>query len=148
MARCTLPNAKRTSQAGFSLVETIAAMGILSLAAIPLLQITTDANRSAASLEARLLARTVAENELARAMATPELLDAGIATGQETQLGRAYTWVRTTSAAAPGEIQNLRVEVRPSDSEQVLASLVSLKYIPQALPQSTSANQQDGEGAQ
>ena len=87
------------SQAGFSLVETVAAMGILALAAIPLLQVTTDASRNAASLETRLLARTVAENVMARSMSTREVLDAGLATGQETQLGRTFIWTRTTGPA-------------------------------------------------
>ena len=33
-------------EAGFSLVETVAALGILAMAAIPLLQISTDATKS------------------------------------------------------------------------------------------------------
>jgi len=136
---------KPIRQAGFSLVETVAAMGILAMAAIPLLQVTTEANRNASSLELRLLARTVAENEMARAMASGTVLDAGIATGQETQLGRDYIWTRTTSRAQLGQLQNLVVEVRPSDSPQVLARLESLKYIPQNLPGEQDATEQDGE---
>ncbi|MEM7458728.1 MAG: type II secretion system minor pseudopilin GspI [Pseudomonadota bacterium] len=129
-----MSNAKRSRQSGFSLVETVAAMGILALAAIPLMQVTTDASRNAASLESRLLARTVAENVMARSMATREVIDAGISAGQETQMGRTYNWVRTASQADQGALQNLRVDVRPAESEQVLASLISLKYIPQNLP--------------
>lgn len=129
-----MSNAKRPAQSGFSLVETVAAMGILALAAIPLLQVTTDASRNAASLESRLFARTVAENVMARSMATREVIDAGISAGQETQMGRTYNWVRTASAARQGQLQNLKVEVRPAESEQVLASLISLKYSPQNLP--------------
>ena len=109
-------------------------MGILALAAIPLMQVTTDASRNAQSLESRLLARTVAENVMARSMATREVIDAGISAGQEVQLGRTYSWVRTATNAQPGQLQNLQVEVRPAESEQVLASLISLKYIPQNLP--------------
>ncbi|MEL7540174.1 MAG: type II secretion system minor pseudopilin GspI [Pseudomonadota bacterium] len=129
-----MSNAKRSRQSGFSLVETVAAMGILALAAIPLMQVTTDASRNAASLESRLLARTVAENVMARSMATREVIDAGISAGQETQMGRTYNWVRTASQADQGALQNLRVDVRPAESDQVLASLISLKYIPQNLP--------------
>jgi len=129
-----LPNVKSRTEAGFSLVETVAAMGILALAAIPLLQVTTDASRNAASLESRLLARPVAENVMARSMATREVIDAGISAGQETQLGRTYNWVHTASEARVGELQNIRVDVRPEQSEQVLASLVSLKYLPDSLP--------------
>lgn len=133
-----MSNARGTSQAGFSLVETVAAMGILALAAIPLLQITTEANRNASSLEMRLLARTVAENEMARAMASGTVLDAGVVTGEQVQIGRSFTWVRTTSLAQVGQLQNLVLEVRPSNSEQVLARLESLKYIPQNLPSAST----------
>ncbi|MEM9179581.1 MAG: type II secretion system minor pseudopilin GspI [Pseudomonadota bacterium] len=129
-----MSNANRHHQSGFSLVETVAAMGILALAAIPLMQVTTDASRNAASLESRLLARTVAENVMARSMATREVIDAGISAGQEVQMGRTYNWVRTANEAQQGQLQNLRVDVRPAESEQVLASLISLKYIPQNLP--------------
>lgn len=129
-----MSNAKRHQQSGFSLVETVAAMGILALAAIPLMQVTTDASRNAASLDSRLLARTVAENVMARSMATRDVIDAGISAGQEVQMGRTYNWVRTANEAQQGQLQNLRVDVRPAESEQVLASLISLKYIPQNLP--------------
>ncbi len=141
-----MSNAKTATQHGFSLVETVAAMGILALAAIPLLQVTTDANRNAASLETRLLARTVAENEMARAMASRAVLDAGVATGQVDQMGRTFVWTRTTSPAQIGQLQNFRVDVRPDSSEQVLASLISLKYIPANLPGETAPQGETGGG--
>lgn len=142
-----MSNVRPSSQSGFSLVETVAAMGILALAAIPLLQVTTDANRNAASLETRLLARTVAENELARAMASRTVLDAGIATGQVDQMGRTFVWTRTTSPAQIGQLQNYRVDVRPDNSEQVMASLISLKYIPANLPVDVAPQgQSEGSG--
>ncbi|MEL6414479.1 MAG: type II secretion system minor pseudopilin GspI [Pseudomonadota bacterium] len=128
-----MSNVEVKHQSGFSLVETVAAMGILALAAVPLLQITTDATRNAANLEGRVLARTVAENVMARAMATPEIIDAGIATGRETQMGRSFIWTRTASLPQVGELQNLEVQVRREDDEQVAARLVSLKYMPAIL---------------
>ena len=141
-----MSSANRTSEAGFSLVETVAAMGILALAAIPLLQISTDATRNAASLEARVLARTVAENTMARAIVEPERIDAGVATGRETQKGRTYIWTRTSSLAQPGELQNLEVVVRREEDQQVLARLVGLKYIPAALPDASQAPPQNPGG--
>lgn len=129
-----MSNADRKSEAGFSLVETVAAMGILAMAAIPLLQISSDAIRNSASLETRVLARTVAENTMAYAMADPRPIDAGIAVGQETQMGRTFVWTRTSGPAGQGELQNLEVQVRREGEEQVLARLVALKYIPAALP--------------
>lgn len=139
----------RSFQLGFSLVETVAAMGILALAAIPLMQVTTEASRNAASLESRLFARTVAENVMARSLASKAPIDAGIATGQETQMGRAYVWTRVASQARAGQLQNLKIDVRPAETEQVLASLISLKYTPQNLPgfvQPNTAEPDDDEG--
>ena len=83
---------------------------------------------------------------MARAMATRAVLDAGIVTGQRVQMGRTYVWTRTTSRGELGQLQNLRVEVRPAESEQVLASLVSLKYIPQNLPSGAASSLSEGEG--
>ena len=141
-----MSSADRRTEAGFSLVETVAAMGILALAAVPLLQITTDATRNAASLEGRVLARTVAENVMARSMATDETIDAGLQSGQEVQMGRTYLWSRTASLAQPGELQNLEVLVRREGDEQVLARLVSLKYTSIPLSPLSATNDQTTEG--
>ncbi len=121
-------------------------MGILAMAAIPLMQVTTVATQNTASLEDRLLARTVAENVMARAMAPSAIIEGGIATGEELQLGRNFVWTRTATPAQAGALQNLSVEVRPAEREQVLASLISLKYTPQALPGSVTPELTDGEG--
>ncbi|MHA7900618.1 MAG: type II secretion system minor pseudopilin GspI [Henriciella sp.] len=142
-----MSNAKRKSETGFSLVETVAAMGILALAAIPLLQISSDAIRNSASLETRVLARTVAENTMAYAMADPRPIDAGVEVGQESQMGRTFVWTRTSGPAGQGELQNLEVQVRREGEEQVLARLVALKYIPAVLPSvATPEARPDGPG--
>ncbi|MEL6692629.1 MAG: hypothetical protein AAFQ12_06270, partial [Pseudomonadota bacterium] len=60
-------------------------------------------------------------------------IDAGIATGRETQMGRSFIWTRTASLPQVGELQNLEVQVRREDDEQVAARLVSLKYMPAIL---------------
>jgi len=83
---------------------------------------------------------------MARAMATRTILDGGVATGQEMQMGRAYVWTRTTSVAQIGQLQNLRIDVRPAESEQVLATLVSLKYIPANLAGTPAVANDTGEG--
>ena len=125
-------------QAGFSLVETVAALGILAMAAIPLLQISTDATRSTAALETRLLARTVGENVLNRALALPTSLDAGLRSGQEMQMGRTFSYTLTVSPLGEDGLQGLEVLVREDrDGASVSARLVSLKATLQALPADT-----------
>ncbi|MEM7493253.1 MAG: type II secretion system minor pseudopilin GspI [Pseudomonadota bacterium] len=133
-------------QAGFSLVETIAAMGILAMAAIPLLQISTDATRNTAALETRLLARTVAENVMNRALAQPLALEAGLQNGLETQLGRTFSYTLRSSAAGADGLQGLEVLVREDrDGSETAARLVSLKATLQPLPQLTAQTPDESE---
>ncbi len=121
---------KSSSQAGFSLVETVAAMGILALAAVPLMQVSSDATRNTARLEVRLLARTVAENVIAREVAAPETIEGGISSGAEIQLGRGFVWTLTATPGVPGEVQALDVVVRTDNDPQVMARLLALKAVP------------------
>ena len=141
-------NAKPRADSGFSLVETVAAMGILALAAIPLMQVTTDATINTASLESRLLARTVAENVMVRATTDRGPLDAGISNGTQTQLNQSFTWSLTIGPADANGLQALEVTVRPEEGTQVLARLSSLSYSPVPLPEleepSQPTNRDDG----
>ncbi|MEO1642401.1 MAG: type II secretion system minor pseudopilin GspI [Pseudomonadota bacterium] len=133
------------AQAGFSLVETVAALGILAMAAIPLLQISTDATRNTAMLETRLLARTVAENVMNRAMADPVVLQAGIQSGQETQMGRAFSYTLNVSPIGSDGLQGVEVLVREDrDGAQTSARLVMLKANLRPLPEAEPV--EAGEG--
>ena len=143
--------AKRThikdkSQAGFSLVETVAAMGILALAAVPLMQLTTQAVGNTAKLESRFLARTVAENVMARSLAEPLQLEAGVEIGSELQMARTYNWTRLTSPPDATGLQSIEVSVVESDDSQVLARLLSLKAAPLVLPKTTDTTQPPNDG--
>ena len=129
-----MPRPDRTSEAGFSLVETVAALGILALAALPLMQIANDAVGNTGRLESRLLARTVAENVVSLALAETDPLDAGIRTGLQSQLGRAFAWTLSTGPSESGGVQTIEVQVTPVGGSQVLARLVSLKALPAPPP--------------
>ena len=126
--------AKPRTDGGFSLVETVAAMAILALAAVPLMELVTDLTRNTAWMESRMLGRTVAENVLARAVTEAEPLEGGITTGTETQLGREYIWTLAASRPAPNQTQSLEVTVRAGEEGDVIARLVTLRAVPGPAP--------------
>ncbi|WP_300381594.1 type II secretion system minor pseudopilin GspI [Henriciella sp.] len=125
-------------QAGFSLVETVAALGILSLAAVPLMQVSSEALQNTARLESRFLARTTAENVLSRAMADPEQVSAGQTSGTETQLGRNFNWTLTVYPTERPQLFRLEVTVSQTGRTQTIARLITLKsqVQPKSQPQS------------
>lgn len=145
MGRCRLKRTKPISEAGFSLVETVAAMGILAMAAIPLMQISSDATRNTGRLEVRLLARTVAENIMAQTFADPAALDAGIRAGTSEQMGREFAWTLTIGVGVPGAVQTLDIAVQPAGDTQVLAQLSSLKAVPRPILPAPSELEREGE---
>ena len=117
----------RNRQDGFSLVETVAALGILALAAVPLMQLSSDALRNTSRLEARFLARTTAENVLSRAMIDPQPTKVGQTNGKEEQMGRSFDWTLNTVPAGQEGLFRLEVQVRRTGEEQDLARLTTLK---------------------
>ncbi|MEO0551128.1 MAG: type II secretion system minor pseudopilin GspI [Pseudomonadota bacterium] len=125
-----MPAAKQRNQAGFSLVETVAAMGVLAIAALPIMQVASNATNNAARLEARLLARMVAENELSYVMSDPNPVNGGLTSGISRQLARSFEWTLVASPAISGDVQTLELSVRREGDPQVLAKLVSLKAVP------------------
>jgi len=142
-----LKPANRRSEQGFSLIETVAAMAVLAIAAIPLMQMTNTSVQHSRALEARMLARSVAENVIAEAIADPTQLRGGVSIGTQTQLGRVFDWSLTTTPPQPGQLQRFDIVVRANGQSQVLADMESLKFIPSPIsPQ--NQNLADGEGGE
>lgn len=124
-------NSRRVAQSskGFSLVETVAALGVLSLAAVPLMQLASDALVNTGRLESRLFARTTAENVLARTISDPNPIVVGQRSGREQQMGREFDWTLTILPTDRADLLRLEVQVRPSGREQVEARLVTLRAV-------------------
>ena len=132
-------------QQGFSLVETVAALGILSLAAIPLMQLATYAVQNTGRLEARLLARTTAEDALTRAVSSRERIELGLSEGTEVQMGRPFEWDLIVYPTDRQTLFRFEVNVREEGREQVLARLMTLKAVPAPAQTSDTADDDEGE---
>ena len=111
------------TQRGFSLIETMVALSVFSVAAMGLLSLNTQSVRISGELDARLLARTVAEN-VAVDTVTGGLKGGGpIITGEETQRGRTFTWKRTVEATPRDGLYTVLIEVSENKSPEVLSRL-------------------------
>ena len=123
-----MPEAKHLKhQAGFSLLELMVAVSLLSLVVIPLLLSQGDAMRNAARLEERVLAAMVAENLLNEATAL-EAKNKKAERGTRTQgtLQFAYRIKRQVERRddAAFELIKVTVDITRQGKDKTLASLV------------------------
>lgn len=123
-----MPEAKHLKhQAGFSLLELMVAVSLLSLVVIPLLLSQGDAMRNAARLEERVLAAMVAENLLNEATAL-EAKSKKAERGTRTQgtLHFAYRIKRQVERRddAAFELIKVTVDITRQGKDKTLASLV------------------------
>lgn len=79
-------------EGGFSLLELLVAVAILSLAAVTLIESQAGAVRLTTAVSEQTLAGIVAENRIALALGRLDPPLPGIRTGTETQFGQAFHW--------------------------------------------------------
>lgn len=97
---------------GFSLLELLVALAILSLAAIPLMAGQSDSLKQAAKLQEKTLAQMVAENVVVRLRNQPSPPAAGQITGTEIQAGVTFQWQATIARQQSSGLMTMTVRVR------------------------------------
>jgi general secretion pathway protein I len=121
---------RKRHQRGLTLIEVLVALAVLSAVVGSIMVLIGQHTRQASALEDRMLARIVAENALAERIA--ERSDGGEQRrGGEVELaGRSFRFAFETQ---PSTLQNHTVEtvsVRKEESQQVLASISTLRGPP------------------
>lgn len=113
-----------TAERGFTLLEMLVALAVLSLGALALLNLAGENTRTAGALEARLFAGIVAENRAAEALtaAAPPVL--GAERGVDEMGLRRWRWTRQVSRT--GDPSMLRVDVRVAGEDGRTAGEVTV----------------------
>ncbi|MEM6747413.1 MAG: type II secretion system minor pseudopilin GspI [Pseudomonadota bacterium] len=112
---------------GFTLIEVLVALAILSVVAGSILVLVTQHTRNAIALEERALARIVAENAMVdyRLGTTGgQIVDLQ---GEELFGERIFFWEITRRNAPLEGFRAVEVEVRLGEDGQVLASLATIE---------------------
>ncbi len=124
---------RRGSTAGFTLVEALVALAIISIALISAIHVAAQSTSNVGELRARLLGGWVAENILAEHRARGDWLAPGIYRGQAREGGLEFAWrqeVVTTPNSAFRRI-DIFVSAAP-DETHVLAHFSSMLVNPPA----------------
>jgi len=108
---------------GFTLVEVLAALSILAIAALGLVKLMNESAIGYGGVHARALAAIVAENQLIEAVADPAAPVMSEVSGQAEAGGRTWQWTRITSATSNPDLVRIEVRVRAEEDGGELAAL-------------------------
>lgn len=117
----------KQTERGFSLIEVVVALGVLSTAAISFSALSQNSVSGVSQLETRYLARTVADAQLVDVFTDITPIEIGVTSGTAEQMGRAFEWVRTISPSTQDGLFLVNVQVSGLDDGVVLADISTLK---------------------
>ena len=112
---------------GFSLLELLVAIAILSLAVIPMLSNQAFALRSATDIQEKALAQIVAENTLVTFTARQFPPQTGTVSGTQTQGTIPFDWTAGITAVPGQKMLMITVTVSGRDNRDILARLTGFR---------------------
>ena len=122
---------RRPRLGGFTLVEVLVALAIVSIALIAALRATGQATTAVSELRLRLFAGWIAENRLAEHRARGDWLALGVGRGTQSQGGVEFAWREEVIATPNSAFRRFEVLVSvPADESRSLARLTGFLVQP------------------
>lgn len=115
---------------GFTLLETLVALSVLSLAVLALVNLAGENLRSQAAIEERVFAQVVAENRAVEALTSLAPPAIGESNGTEEEANRVWRWTRKVSATAEPGILRVDIAVAAQTGTQVLSAVTLFRGQP------------------
>lgn len=114
----------RNGQSGFTLVEILVSLAILSIILGVLVESAGVATSNAGRMRDRAIAEWVATNQLAELRLSPTFPDAGTKTGDEEMLGNTWYWKTIVQKVEDDDLRRVDIEVRRNeDAESPLLTI-------------------------
>jgi general secretion pathway protein I len=108
---------------GFTLIEVLVALAILSIALAATMRVIGMATTSAEEVKIKTYATWVAQNRIAELTARRVFPSTGSENGQATMAGIAFQWQQTTTETPNKAFRKVEVAVTLANEERKRASL-------------------------
>jgi general secretion pathway protein I len=119
--------------AGFTLVEVLVALAVVSIALLAALRAAGQGASSLEDLRSRVLAGWIAENRLAEHRGRGDWMPPGVQRGSATQAGLEFTWREEVTATPSPSFRRLDIFVSAApDASHSLARLTGFLSAPEA----------------
>ena len=131
-----------TSTAGFTLVEIMVSLAVLSVMLGALVQGAGVATSNAGKLRDRAIAEWVASNQMAELQLSSSFPDLGSKTGAEDMLGAKWFWKSTVQKVEDDDLRRVDIEVRRNeDAKNPLISLAGFLSHPRLKARNVNVTQ-------
>ena len=107
---------------GFTLLEMLVALSVLSLAVLALVNLAGENSRTGLVIEERVFAGVIADNRAIEALTAPQTPSLGETSGSEDAAARTWRWTRRVSETPEPGVLRVDIQVRGEGGEQVLGS--------------------------
>ncbi len=102
---------------GFTLIEVLVAMVILSLSLLAAIKVASAVTRSAIDLQDITIAHWVAMNKVVELRLAKALPRTGRSNGQDEMAGREWRWDILVAETPYPKLREVRVEVKPATDD-------------------------------
>ena len=114
----------RHSRRGFTLLETLVALAIMTIALTAAFRAMGVAAQTSGDLREHLIGNWVAENRFAELRATQAWPEPGTQEGDATQAGQTYHWRQETVSTANSMVRRINLSVYgPGSGEHAITRL-------------------------
>ena len=121
---------KGIDQNGFTLIEVLVAMVILSISLMAAIKVVSEVTRSASYLQDKTIAQWVAVNKLTEMRLAKEVPKAGHYDGEDEMAGRTWHWDIEVKTTFDPRLRLVNVGVKPaSDSKDEAPTVVVISYL-------------------
>lgn len=120
-------NKNHATEQGFTLVEVLVALSVLSIAVVALLNVQGESAVTASAVRDRLLAEITAENVLVETVSAPEDVAIGVVAGESVVAGQTWNWTQTIAATGDRDIKRIDVIVRKLSNESPMATMTAFR---------------------
>ncbi len=117
----------RGSEAGFTLVESVVALAVFSVAAVAVIELNVGSVRGLQQIESSVYARIVADNQMALALSDSGQVARGDASGEEEMAGRSWIWSRVVLGTVDPDIDRIDIVVRAEGEDRIAAQLTGFR---------------------
>lgn len=118
---------RSNSSKGFTLVEVLVALSLLSIGVVAMLKVQGESAATAGAVRARVVAEIVAENRLIESLIMPDMSEIGSSAGEVAMAGIIWRWRQEIAVTANRDVQRIDVTVAQAPEDTALATLTAFR---------------------